>query len=233
MLSVVDLIAAGTMDVPLTSWLLAAISRGNSFIVGANPGGAGKTTVMAALLNFIPADMRLMPLESEHTVRQAARTHELPTCWICHEIGDGPYYAYLWGPAVGEMLRLARPGLTVASNLHADTLEQCRSQICQENGVAQGVFDSVPLLLFMHVARSGYRMIRRIATAYEAAAGGHRLVWRWDERTDRFEQVAASDLVTRETVTVAEQTVRALLATGVQTIEQVRRFILDNAADVA
>ena len=52
MLSVFDLLAAGTLDVDLTAYFLARISRGASFLVGANPGGAGKTTVMCALLNF-------------------------------------------------------------------------------------------------------------------------------------------------------------------------------------
>ena len=49
MLSVVDLIDAGTISVDLAAYSLAAISQGASFLVGAMPGGAGKTTVMGAL----------------------------------------------------------------------------------------------------------------------------------------------------------------------------------------
>ena len=50
MLSIVDLIDAGTVTRDLAAYSLAAISNGASFMVGAMPGGAGKTTVMGALL---------------------------------------------------------------------------------------------------------------------------------------------------------------------------------------
>jgi Flp pilus assembly CpaF family ATPase len=55
MLSIRDLLDAGTLNEEMAAYLLAVISTGNSFLVGARPGGVGKTTVMAALLNFIPA----------------------------------------------------------------------------------------------------------------------------------------------------------------------------------
>ena len=47
MLSVVDLIEAGTMTRDMAAYSLAAIGSGASFMVGAPPGGAGKTTVNA------------------------------------------------------------------------------------------------------------------------------------------------------------------------------------------
>lgn len=46
MLSIVDLIEAGTMTRELAAYSLAAIGAGASFMVGALPGGAGKTTVI-------------------------------------------------------------------------------------------------------------------------------------------------------------------------------------------
>jgi type IV secretory pathway ATPase VirB11/archaellum biosynthesis ATPase len=56
MLSLVDLIEAGTLDLPLAAYLAAAMRAGASLMVGARPGGAGKTVVMCALLNFLPDD---------------------------------------------------------------------------------------------------------------------------------------------------------------------------------
>ena len=50
MLSVVDLLEAGTLSPAQAAWLLRRILRGSSWLVGAGPGGAGKTTVMSALL---------------------------------------------------------------------------------------------------------------------------------------------------------------------------------------
>lgn len=44
MLSIVDLVEAGTFTPDLAAYSLAAIGSGASFLVGADPGGAGKTT---------------------------------------------------------------------------------------------------------------------------------------------------------------------------------------------
>jgi hypothetical protein len=60
MLSIVDLIEAGTMSREVAAYSLAAIGAGASFMVGALPGGAGKTTVMGALLNFVPLGVPLV-----------------------------------------------------------------------------------------------------------------------------------------------------------------------------
>ena len=45
MLSVVDLVAADTLTMEQACWLLVRILDGSSWLVGANPGGAGKTAV--------------------------------------------------------------------------------------------------------------------------------------------------------------------------------------------
>ena len=58
MLSVIDLLEAGTLDRTKAAWLLARILSGASFLVGARPGGAGKTAVMGALLTMLPAGRR-------------------------------------------------------------------------------------------------------------------------------------------------------------------------------
>ena len=59
MLSVADLIDADALSLPLAAAVTARIAGGASFMVGANPGGAGKTTVLCALLNFVPPDCAL------------------------------------------------------------------------------------------------------------------------------------------------------------------------------
>jgi hypothetical protein len=100
MLSIVDLIEAGTFTRDEAAYSLAAINQGASFMVGALPGGAGKTTVMGALLNFVPPDARLVPADGEKSIAEGARTRNERRCYICHEIGAGSYYAYLWDEAL-------------------------------------------------------------------------------------------------------------------------------------
>jgi hypothetical protein len=74
MLSLVDLIEAGTVDLPLAAYLAAAMRCGASLLVGARPGGAGKTAVMGALLNFLPDHTVLRAVDSWSALPEPART---------------------------------------------------------------------------------------------------------------------------------------------------------------
>jgi len=101
MLSVFDLLAAKTLDPDLAAYLMARISTGSSFMAGSVPGGAGKTTVMCALLNFVPVDVPLIAA-TDQAVYEAANARISPrcACYLCHEIGSGSYFAYLWADAL-------------------------------------------------------------------------------------------------------------------------------------
>jgi len=58
-LSIVDLIAAGTIGPEMAACACRAMHQGASLLTGARPGGAGKTTLMAAVLNFLPPEVPL------------------------------------------------------------------------------------------------------------------------------------------------------------------------------
>ncbi len=227
MLSIVDLIDAGTVTVELAGYLLASIHKGSSVMVGALPGGAGKTTVMGALLNFVPADVELVPADGDEVVHQALSDQSSRRCYICHEIGAGYYYAYLWGAVLTDLFRLPSSGHLVATNLHADTIEQARHQICVDNPVPAEVFDRFGLMLFLHVRGRWGSAQRRIATVYEPAPSGPpRLVYSMN-RDGRIEPAEPSSLVTAEEAERATDRIDALLASGARTIEQVRQFVVD------
>jgi hypothetical protein len=149
MLSLADLIAAGTLPLELAAFLLERVSKGASFIVGAKPGGAGKTTVMCALANAIPEGMKIFHAESIDAMLEGETLK--PACFICHEIGSGSYYAYLWGEELRVFFGLKNLGHVLASNLHADTYEQAKAQIVKQNGVAEEDFFKVNIYLFLSV----------------------------------------------------------------------------------
>lgn len=151
MLSVFDLLEAGSLDLDLAAFLMARLSKGASLLVGALPGGAGKTTVMCGLLTLAPADCVLVPA-TPHMISQATQDGA-GYCVICHEIGDGPYFAYLWGQRLREYCSLADRGCMLATNLHADTLDQARQQICHDNAVPVAHFYAFNLAVLLRVAR--------------------------------------------------------------------------------
>ena len=235
MLSVVDLVNMHTLDLDLAAYLTARVSRGCSFLVGALPGGAGKTTVMAALLNFVPPDCRLATADSGTTVRRIlAAPDDRRCCFICHEIGSGPYFAYLWGRDARDFFALPAAGHVIATNLHADTYEQCRAQLCRDVGLAETAFHQCQLCLFIHrVGRSWSDPRRRLVAVYEGDGDGpHRLVWQWNRAADAFDRIAPSGLIVPEAPypTAMRDFLSRMVREQVYTIEDVRARFLDFAA---
>ncbi|OGO51358.1 MAG: hypothetical protein A2148_10690 [Chloroflexi bacterium RBG_16_68_14] len=55
-LSIVQILQEGTMPPRLAAAFWLGLERGASFIFAADPPGAGKTTILTALLSFAPAD---------------------------------------------------------------------------------------------------------------------------------------------------------------------------------
>lgn len=178
MLSIVDLLAAGTLERPLAAYLLARISEGASFLVGACPGGAGKTTVMCALLGCIPPARELIPAATVDVVRRLLNASGKRVCAICHEVGSGPYFAYLSGEGARLYFQLTRHEHQIATNLHADTLQECRHQLCYENGVDFEDFTRVELHIFLQVSGRWGEVRRRVATVWDSfGRDDHRLVY--------------------------------------------------------
>lgn len=223
MLSIVDLIEAETVSRELAAWSLAAIGGGASFLVGAKPGGAGKTTVMGALLNFVPPNVELVAADGMAAIERGASEGHGELCYICHEIGSGPYYAYLWGTELRAYFELPEAGHMLATNLHADTYEQARAQICDDNGVGEGALRRMNVMYFLSVGRRGFGVRRRIEAVWESdGRGPHRQVF----PADGEGIVEKSQLVSAESFADARNTIDRLLSDGVQTIEQVRRALL-------
>ncbi|MCD6407686.1 hypothetical protein J7L87_01375 [bacterium] len=169
MLTVVDLIKRGTLTITQASFLMEEISKGSSFIVGAKPGGAGKTTVMCALLNFLPPGIKIIPAENMEILEKGKNREK--SCFLCHEIGKGPYYAYLWGEELLKFFELKKYGHIIVSNLHADTLNEAKIQITRQNPVPEELFNSVELYIFLKVERKGWEYSRKIDKIWKREKG--------------------------------------------------------------
>ncbi len=230
-MSVVDLMRAGTVDPDLAAYLFSMVFAGRSFLVGCVPGGGGKTTVMGALLNLAPPDVDLYPAADIEAIDDAARNPVPRRCMICHEIGRGGYYAYLWGAEARAFFALTAAGHMIATNLHADTIEQCGEQLCGTIGIPRADFDSVPLKLFLTSAWKGGRLLRRVGAVYESWPTGEppRLVFAWDRDADRFERASESRASFPDRETELRGFLERLDVRGVTAIEDVREAILLSA----
>ena len=200
MLSVVDLIDAGTLNLPQAGWLAARILNGASFLVGARPGGAGKTTVMGALMGLIP-DWSAAYLATPGSDWRKSRPGD---CIVAYEISPGSYEAYIWGETLCVFCRFGRKGRRIVSNLHADTLEEAIDQIENQNGVAPGDFLAFGIFLPIRVAGN---FGRRVDVIYYVEDG------QWTE----------AGLQSGPQEQFCQEFFQRCLRDGVRTIEDVRK----------
>jgi len=221
MLSIVDLLQAGTFTPELAAYSLAAVGGGASFMVGASPGGAGKTTVMGALLNFVPPETELVAADGLSTIFELEAAKQR-FCCICHEIGRGPYYAYLCGEALRHYFDLPDTGHMLATNLHADTLEEAYDQVCRQSGVTDKAFRSMNLVFFLRVCRERFGVTRTVSAVWESdGSQPHRKVF----SAGRFNG-EESALVTASALVSARDRLARLLSSGARTTGEVRREVL-------
>ena len=150
MLSVVDLLEAGTFSLAQAAWLVARVAEGSSWLVGARPGGAGKTTVMAALLAMVPDGQRVRLTLARGGWREALPGETV----VSYELSPGSYDAYIWGPEVRRLTELGGSGCRIVANLHADTLEEAREQVVGACGAAEEGFRAFGLFLSLRLAGS-------------------------------------------------------------------------------
>lgn len=219
MLSIVDLLDAGTMSSEVAAYLLAAISGGASFMTGALPGGAGKTTIMCALLNFVPQDVVLAPADGREAILRGVEIRDRRMCYICHEISDGPYYAYLWDRDLREFFGLKRAGHMLATNLHADTFDQARRQVCVDNGVAAGDFLGMNIIIFIAVNRLRGRTDRVVREIWESdGKQDHRRIFSLEQALPH----EASRVIEAGDYALACDRLDSLIRSQVRTIEDVR-----------
>lgn len=228
LLTAVDLIEAGTISLDLAAYLLAAVSGGASFMTAAMPGNAGKTTVLATLLTFLPPDLPIVTVADGWDL--ARQQDGKRACYLVHEIGPASFYSYLWGRDVQRFLALRDGCGVVASCMHADTIEQMRSVLVEELRISESDFGRLDLLLFLRLDRVRSGLRRRVASVYEAAGGdGHRLVWAWEEQGDRHAQVAPSSLAQcgKERVEAAREFLRSVCLDDVRDIREFRRRVVE------
>jgi hypothetical protein len=124
-LSVIDLIEKDMLSLSHAAWLATRIVEGTSWLVGAMPGNAGKTTLMCALLSLLPDREQVVmahPGEKWEIYGQN-------TCVVTEEVSSHRQGHYIWESDVCGFTAIASRGGRICSTIHADTLESAREQI--------------------------------------------------------------------------------------------------------
>jgi hypothetical protein len=119
-----DLLRDGTIEAWTAAQLWAALARRGSVVVVAEAGGTGKTTLLTALLEFLPVGTRRLYLRGCYESFSFLTDSDVSpdaSALLINEIS--PHLpVYLWGPAVEQALAAGRRGFTLLATAHADSV---------------------------------------------------------------------------------------------------------------
>ncbi len=141
-LSILDLVNFGTLDLKLASILWLIMERRASVLVAAGPSNAGKSTLLSALLDFLPPEVTQTHIGNRAEDFRFSE-HSLPadTYMVAAEINS--YGFYLWGAAARKAFELLSHGYGLGSTMHARTVEEALGILHYELGL--------PLSLIVHL----------------------------------------------------------------------------------
>jgi len=188
-----DLVANRTMSSEIAETLRATARARRSFIVMAVPRLAGKSTVMQAMLDERPksAPLRTIAEDGDDTgelLRQSRGGYiRIP------EISRYPAApGYIWGPPVRKVFAATGDGVSLAAALHAPDPEEAFATICDGCGVSDADAAKVEIVVYLRSLGRWQEPTRRVVSTVHEITGVRdgkpttRLLFAWDEATDRF-----------------------------------------------
>lgn len=129
--TMVDLLRERVITPAVAAMLWAALTRRRSIVVAAGPRGVGKTTLLTALLDFLPPGTRRLYLRGcyeSFAFLDDATVFPSDSVLLVNEIS--PHLpAYLWGPGVRRLFQAARNGFMFAATAHASTVGDLVGQL--------------------------------------------------------------------------------------------------------
>jgi hypothetical protein len=213
-LDLVALVRNRTMSAEMAAVLEATALEGRSFLTVAIPRMAGKSTVMAAVLDRVPEGTPVRVLESHPRDVEALAGRSATGYLVVPEIA--PYEAapgYIWGENVRRVFALVDSGYSLATALHAPGLDEAFAEICEANEVPDAHAAHLQLMVYIRSIGPWATPERRVVAAVYEVLGVRngrpdgRLLNRWDENSDHFEVVNAP-LRLGTTVDLAASTMR-------------------------
>ncbi|MCH7786524.1 MAG: hypothetical protein IIC22_03340 [Chloroflexi bacterium] len=123
-LTLLDLVRNNTLDLKLTALLWLLMEKKSSIIVAAGPRLSGKSTMLTAIVDFIPpSTVRAYTRGQNEDFSFLPETDASNTCIIVPELSDHTP-DYLWGDPVRTLFEAMGEGYMLASTMHADSAEE-------------------------------------------------------------------------------------------------------------
>lgn len=193
-----DLVANGTMSADIAATLRATTEGRHSFLVVAIPRLAGKSTVMAAMLECAPEGSPRKTVGDDGIDIDALAAASVGGYLVVPEFSQYPVTpGYIWGSPVRRVFAHVGEDVALAAALHAPGADEAVDIVCRGNGVPDEQAARIAVVVYIRSLGKDWQRPtgRRIATVHEIVTvrGGRpetRLLHRWDESADRFETLA-------------------------------------------
>jgi hypothetical protein len=214
--SIVELLRAGTLDAELAATLWLLIEGRVPIMVAAAGRGEGKSTLLGALLDFLPPGMRTVELAGmtetfdwlpqatelgwDRPHAHAPATSHRPvrpddTVLLIPELSDH-LPSYTWGPEARIAIRAASIGYDLAATIHADELEEVFDTLRRPPvGADEDELSRLGVVVILRRIGSDARRVVAAHYIRPTARDEHGHVQRlgpavlatWDPNLDRFE----------------------------------------------
>ncbi len=194
-LTLVDLVKNGTMSAEIAATLASVTAQQQSFVVVAVPRFAGKSTVTDAMLHCVPTGLPVHRLGGDEAEMDRLKLTAGGGYLVVGEFSKGPVPGYIWGAPVRKVFETMGAGYSLSTALHAPSVEEAYGAICGANGVPDK--DASRLTYAVYIRRMGdnetsfWRRIDEVHEVDRVVRGKPcgRMLFRWRERNDSFEQV--------------------------------------------
>jgi len=193
-LSLVEVLQAGNMPPRLAAMFWLAMERGASLIVAADPPLAGKTATLTALLSLTPPEtVAYFTRGIGETFSLPPRTDAHPTYMLVNEMSDH-LPVYTWDTYARRTFELVAEGYSLATTVHADTVDEALTVLREEIGVPPDGIAKLTFVVLLQLSygpagsRSARRRVHEVAFLQPDGEGGftQRKAAHWHADTDSF-----------------------------------------------
>lgn len=150
-LSIVEIVAAGTLDRRVAALLWLFLGSRRSIVLASDPPMSGKTALLSALLPFLPADTRLCFLRGLAETFDYARDGDPRRTYLLVNELSNHLPVYLWGRKATQVFRTLRDGYGLGATMHADDVTGVFTQLRDELGLEDDELGALDLIGIMRV----------------------------------------------------------------------------------